>query len=115
MRSGEAVTFNGISNVSFRILQVLLLSLQSVGKLEALNVFKNVTLQFDTAKDEDSVEVGGMQVDFIVEEYGRIASALSASAGTQTGDAVSMCVCQSVCTCSALYHAVFTTLMSLHC
>ena len=61
-----------------------------MAKLEALNVFKNVTLQFDTAKDENDVELGGVQVDFIVEEYGRIASALSASAGTQTGDAVSV-------------------------
>ena len=72
------------------ILQALFFALESKAKLEALNVFKSISLQLDTAKDKDNVEVGGMQVDFIVEEYGRIASSLSASAGTQTGDAVSV-------------------------
>ena len=66
-----------------------MLSLQSVEKLRALNIFKQVELQLDTAKDENSEEIGGLEVSFMVEEYGRISSSLSASAGSQSGDAVS--------------------------
>ena len=68
---------------------MLLLSLASLEKLQALNIFKQVHIQLDTAKDENNVETGGLEVAFMVEEYRRIASSLTASAGSQSGDAVS--------------------------
>ena len=62
--------------------------MESVGKLRSLNIFKDIRVKFDTVKDDEG-NVSGSEVCFIVQECGRILSSLSASAGTQSGDAVS--------------------------
>ena len=64
------------------------LSMLSVEKLRSLNIFKNISLNFDTVKD-DKGNTSGVEVCFVVQECGQIAASVSASAGTQSGDAVS--------------------------
>lgn len=68
---------------------MVLLSLESLERLQSLNIFKKVQLQFDTTKNNKMEETGGLEVAFVVEEFNRLSSSLSASAGTQSGDAVS--------------------------
>ncbi len=67
---------------------VLRRSLQSMKRLEQLGVFRHIGLRLDTAKDK-SGKAEGLEVTFVVTELGSVASSLSASAGTQSGDAVS--------------------------
>ena len=61
--------------------------MESIAKLRSLNIFKAISLNFDTVKDDEG-NTSGLEVCFVVEECGRIASSISASAGTQSGDAV---------------------------
>ena len=65
---------------------MMALSMESVGKLRSLNTFKDIQLNFDTVKDDEE-NTSGLEVCFIVQECGRISSSVSASAGTQSGDA----------------------------
>ena len=67
---------------------MIALSMESVRRLHSLNIFKDVSLNFDTVKDNEG-NVSGSEVCFIVKECSRILTSLSASAGTQSGDAVS--------------------------
>ena len=64
------------------------LSKLSVEKLRSLNIFKDVSWNFVAVKD-DKGNASGLEVCFVVQECGQIAASVSASAGTQSGDAVS--------------------------
>ena len=66
----------------------LLSTLQSQQRLSELGIFKHVHVRLDTAKDRHG-NTQGLEVVFLVREYGRLRSSLAANAGTQSGDAVS--------------------------
>ena len=63
-------------------------SLESMQRLQELNIFKHISLKIDTDKRASQVDQS-LEVTFIVEEYGWLKSTVSAHAGTQSGDAVS--------------------------
>ena len=71
---------------------LLMRSLEALQKLQELNTFKHVDIQLDTVKGEGGRREG-VEVMFVVEEYGWLASTIAANAGTQSGDAVRECVC----------------------
>lgn len=66
--------------------ETLTFSLQSLEKLQSLNIFKNIRIHFDTCRDKVG-KVEGIEVTYHVKESSRIATSLSATAGSQTGDA----------------------------
>ena len=63
-------------------------SLESIQRLNELNIFKYVDLRLDTAKDRHG-NTEGLAITFLVTEYGMFKSKVAANAGTQSGDAVS--------------------------
>lgn len=88
--------------------ELIFRSLDSAKQLERLNIFRRVSVKLDTDKRakvkrtkgvEPSPEVGvsrvtvtgkdSIEVLFLVEERGWLSSSVGASAGTQSGDAVS--------------------------
>ena len=69
--------------------QTLTFSLQSLEKLQSLNIFKDIRIHLDTCRDKLG-KVEGVEVTYHVKESGRVATSLSATAGSQTGDAVSI-------------------------
>ena len=74
---------------------LLMRSLEALQRLQELNTFKHVDIQLDTVKGEGGRREG-VEVMFVVEEYGWLASTIAANAGTQSGDAVRECVCVCV-------------------
>lgn len=64
-------------------------ALTSMEQLQEMKVFKNVSIKIDTDKREGQ-EKKGVEVTFLVQELGWVKSTLSAHAGTQSGDAVSI-------------------------
>ena len=77
---------------------LLMRSLEALQRLQELNTFKHVDIQLDTVKGEGRRREG-VEVMFVVEEYGWLASTIAANAGTQSGDAVRERVCMCVCVC----------------
>ena len=75
---------------------LLMRSLEALQRLQELNAFKHVDIQLDTVKSEGGRREG-VEVMFVVQEYGWLTSTIAANAGTQSGDAVRKGVC--VCGC----------------
>ena len=74
---------------------LLMRSLEALQKLQELNTFKHVGIQLDTVKSEGGRREG-VEVMFVVQEYGWLTSTIAANAGTQSGDAVRKGVCGCV-------------------
>ncbi len=64
-------------------------ALTSMERLQDMKVFNNVSIKIDMDK-RGGREREGVEVTFLVQELGWIKSTMSAHAGTQSGDAVSI-------------------------
>lgn len=64
-------------------------SFKCLQKLSSMDCFKDIQLKYDVARDKEGV-VKGVEVIYMVKEAGRLRSSVSANAGTQTSDAVSI-------------------------